>query len=162
MEAKRMPNLVPAASTVEGFVYTTLNRGAKYLQVEMLGEMEFQRVEFLTYPPHKRYDFQRVEFEKLYRPEELPDYSLAELPEVLEALPATTTDASGKGSGDPLNLVVLAPVGELDVAFGRQGWDLTEVLSFGNVFKLAGSFLFNKTWETSPVSPLYVFGRPQD
>jgi hypothetical protein len=92
----------------------------------------------------------------------LPDYSLAELPEVLEALPATTTDASGKGSGDPLNLVVLAPVGELDVAFGRQGWDLTEVLSFGNVFKLAGSFLFNKTWETSPVSPLYVFGRPQD
>ena len=162
MEARCMPNVVPAGSTVEGFVYTTLNRGAKHLQVEFLGEKEFSRFEFLTYPPHKKYDFQKVEFEKLYELETMPDYSLAELPAVLEALPAATTDASGKGSGDPLNLVLLVRVGELDVAFGRQGWDLTEVLSFGNVFKLIGTFLFDRTWETSPVSPLYVFGRPQD
>ena len=162
MDSKRMPNLVPAQSTVEGFVFSTLNRGAKHLRVELLGEMEFRRLEFLTYPPHKRFDFQRVEFEKLYRPEEMRDYSLAELPAVLEALPAATTDAAGKGSGDPLNFVVLGRVGDFSVTFGRQGWDVTEVLSFGNVFKLIGSFLFSKTWETSPVSPLYVFGRPQD
>jgi len=162
MEAKRVPNLLPARGTIEGFVFTTLNRGTKHLQVELLGEMDFRRLEFVTYSPEKRYDFQRVEFETIYRPEEIRDYSLAELPAVLEALPSTTTDAAGKGSGDPLNLVVLGRVGEFAVAFGRQGWDVTEVLSFGNVFKLIGSFLFKKTWETSPVSPLYVFGRQQD
>ena len=162
MEAKWMPNILPARGTVEGFVFTSLDRGAKHLRIELLGEMEFRRLEFFTHPPDKRFDFQRVEFEKLYRPDEIRDYSLAELPAVLEALPAATTDAKGKGLGDPLNLVVLGRVGEFDVAFGRQGWDLTELLSFGNVFKLMGSFLFNKTWETSPISSLYVFGRPQD
>ena len=162
METKRISQQVPARGTIEGFVFTTLDRGAKHLRVELLGEMEFRRLEFFTYAPGARYDFQRVEFEKLYRPEEIRDYSLEELRAVLKALPATTTDARAKGSGDPLNLVVLGRPGQFDLAFGRQGWDVTEVLTFGNVFNLIGSFLFNKTWETSPVSPLYVFGRQQD
>jgi len=58
--------------------------------------------------------------------------------------------------------VIVNREGQFGVAFGRQGWYMTEVLSFGNVFKLIGAFLFNKTWETSPVSSLYVFGRQQD
>lgn len=162
MEAKRIPMLVPAQTSVEGFVFTTLDRGAKHLQVELLSEMEYRHLEFTAFPPDKRYDFQRVEFEKLYRPEEMRDYSLAQLPAVLEALPATTTDKTGKGLGDPLNLVVLGHEGEFSLAFARQGWDVTEILSFGNGFRMIGSFLFKKTWENSPVSPLYVFGRPQD
>ena len=162
MESVRMPQSVPAQSTAEGFVFTTPERGAKHVQIEFLGEMDFRRLEFVAFFPDKQYDFQRVEFEKLYGPEEIRDYSLAELPSVLQALPATTADAKGKGSGDPLNLVVLGRKGQFALAFARQGWDLTEVLSFGNVFKLIGSFLFKKTWETSPISPLYVFGRQQD
>lgn len=162
METKRMPNRVPARGTVEGFVFTTLDRGAKHLRVELLGEAEFRQFEFVTVNPGRRFDYQRVAFEKLYAPEEIRDYSLAALPAVLAALPATTTDAKGKGSGDPLNLVILGRSPEINLAFVRQGWDVTEVLSFGNVFRLIGSFLFGKTWETSPVSPLYVFGRRQD
>jgi len=161
-EAKRMPMLVPPRGAAEGFVFTTLDRGAKHLRVELLSEMEFRRLEFFTHAPDRRYDFQRVEFEKLYQPEEIRNYSLAELPAVLEALPAVATDAKGRGSGDPLNLVVVGQQGQFDLAFGRQDWNLTEILSFGNVFKLIGSFLFNKTWETSPISSLYVFGRQQD
>ena len=162
MEAKRMPQLVPPQGTIEGFVFTTLDWGAKHVQLELLGEMDFRSLQFLSFFPDKQYDFQKVEFDKLYRPEEIRDYSLAELPAVLQALPAATTDAKGKGAGDPLNLIVLGRQGQFGLAFGRQGWDVTEVLTFGNVFKLMGSFLFNKTWETSPISPLYVFGRPQD
>ena len=161
-DTKQIPLYLPARGTLEGFVFTTLDRGAKHLRIEVLGEMDFRSLEFLSFFPGKRYDFQRVVFEKLYRPDEIRDYSLAELPAVLQALPATTTDAKGKGSGDPLNLVVLRQKGQFGLAFRRQGWDVTEVLTFGNVFKLIGSFLFHKTWETSPVSPLYVFGRPQD
>lgn len=87
---------------------------------------------------------------------------MEELPAVLRALPATTTDKKGKGSGDPLNLVVVAKAGTVGLAFLRQGWDLTEVLTVGTTFRLIGSFLFRSTWRTSPVSSLYVFGRSQD
>jgi len=162
METKRMTQFLPARSTNEGFVFTTLNRGAKHMWTEFLGEMDFRTLEFTMFSVERRFDFDRVEFEKLYRPEEVRDYSVDELPGVLKRLPAATTDAKGKGAGDPLNLVVLGREGQFALAFGRQGWDVTETLTMGNVFKLIGSFLFNKTWKTSPVSPLYVFGRQQD
>ena len=162
LEAKRMPQFVPAQGTVEGFVFTGLDWGGKHLQVEVLGGMDFRRLEFVAHFPDKRYDFHRVNFESLYAAGDIEDYSLSDLPARLAHLPATTTDAKGKGSGDPLNLVVLGQRGQFDLAFARQGWDLTEDLTFGNVFKLIGSFLFKRTWETSPISSLYVFGRQQD
>lgn len=162
MEEKTIPMVVPSQAVIEGVVFTPLSQGAKHLRVELLGEMDFIRCEFFVHPPSGRYDFQRVEFEKLYRPDEVRDYSLEQLPAVLRALPAATTDARGTGAGDPLNLVIVGDKGSFALTFGRQGWNVTEVLTFGNVFKLIGGFLFRRTWETSPVSPLYVFGRPQD
>jgi len=162
MEGRNIPMQVPPGQTVEGFVFTPLNQGAKHLRVDLLGELEYIQFEFFVQPPTGKYDFQRVEFEKIYPPEQVHDYSLKELPAVLKSLPATTTDARGKGAGDPLNLVVVGKQGSFALAFGRQGWNVTEVLTFGNVFKLISSFVFGRTWETSPVSSLYVFDRPQD
>lgn len=162
MESKRMPLLLPAGSNREGFVFSTLDRGAKHMRLELLGEMEFRRFEFFTYAPDRRFDFQRVDFESLYHTNDVPDYTRKQLRWVLESLPSAVTDRRGRGSGDPVNLVVVGAEGEIGVAFARQGWDLTEVLTFGNVFKLIGSFLFNRTWENSPVSSLYLFGRRQD
>ena len=162
MEAKRIPNAVLAQTTVEGFVFTTLDPGAKHLRVELLGENAFRRMEFATHVPGKKYDFSGIQRNELYRPEAIQDYSLADLAAVLNDLPATTTDSKGKGAGDPLNMILVGRLEDLYLAFGRQGWDLTETLSFGNVFKLIGAFLFNTTWETSPISPLNVFGRKQD
>jgi len=162
MEASQIPMRLPAKKIMEGFVFSTLNQGAQHLRIELLGEMSFTRFEFVSYTPNRNYDFQRVDFEAIYDQSTMPDHTLAELPALLKALPASTTDAAGEGAGDPLNLVVLGERGTFSPAFGRQGWNVTEVLTFGNVFKLVGSFLFGRTWETSPVSPLYVFDRPQD
>lgn len=162
MESKSIQPLLPPHSANEGFVFTTLDRGAKHLRVELLGEMDFRRFEFFTYAPDRRFDFQRVDFEALYGTNDIPDYSRQEFREVLESLPSAVSDRWGKGTGDPVNLVVVADEGEFGLAFARQGWDLTEVLTFGNVFKLIGSFLFNRTWENSPISSLYLFGRRQD
>jgi len=162
METQQIPLMLPPGEITEGFVFSTLNQGAQHLRVELLGEKSFRQFEFVSYTPKRNYDFQRVEFEKLFTETVTTNYTLAELPEALKALPAATTDAKGTGGGDPLNLVVIGDQGSFSPAFGRQGWNVTEVLSFGNVFKLIGSFLFNRTWETSPVSPLYVFDRPQD
>ena len=130
--------------------------------VDLIGEYEHRRLEFVIPVPGGRWDYQRVHFESLYAAEKVKDCTLEELPAVLRALPATTTDKKAKGSGDPLNLVVVAKSGTVAPAFLRQGWNLTEVLTFGTTFRLIGSFLFRSTWETSPVSSLYVFGRSQD
>ena len=162
MEAKRRPNLVRAGSMAEGFAFTTLDRCAKHARAEVLGRVDFRQLEFFTHPRDRQFDFQRVEFEALYRPEDIREYSLAELLAVIAALPAVATDAKGEGSADPLNLVVVRRIDGCDLAFGRHGWDLTDVLSFGNAFKLVGGFLFKKTWGTSPISSLDRFGRPQD
>lgn len=162
MESKNIPMLLPPEGVTEGFVFSTLNQGAQHLQIEVLGELTFIQFEFVAYSPNRNYDFQRIEFEKIYPPEDIKNYTLAELPSVLREMPASTTDAKGDGAGDPINLVVVGRKGQFSAAFGRQGWNVTELLSFGNVFKLVGSFLFSRTWETSPVSPLYVFDRSQD
>ena len=119
-------------------------------------------MEFATFAPGRRQDFERVDFDQMYAPEEMQDYTLDGNVPVLENLPISTTNAKGTGAGDPLNIVVVGRREDVALAFARQSWDLTEVLSFGNVFNLIGAFLFNITWETSPISPLYVFDRRQD
>ncbi|MCP5519830.1 MAG: LssY C-terminal domain-containing protein [Verrucomicrobiales bacterium] len=162
MEGKSLPLLLPPHSTNDGFVFTTLDRGAKHLRVELLGEMDFRRFEFFTYAPERRFDFQRVDFQSLYPTNSIPDYTRSEVRSALESLPAAVSDRRGRGSGDPVNLVVVGDPGDIGLAFARQGWDLTEVLTFGNVFRLIGSFVFNRTWENSPISSLYLFGRRQD
>jgi len=162
LETKRLPLVLPAQTTREGFIFSTFDPGAKHLRVEVLGEKEFRRIEFATYTPDKNYDFRKIRADTLYRPEEIRDYTLENLGEVLRNLPATTKDAKGNGAGDPINLVLVGRLEDVYLAFGRQGWDLTEALTAKNVFKLMGAFLLGRTWETSPVSPLYVFHRPQD
>ncbi len=162
MDSKRIELTVPPEGAVEGFVFCTYDPGAKHLLVDLIGEYEHRRLEFTVPVPGGRWDYQRVDFVNLYPVAEIKDYTLEELPAVLRALPATTTDKKGKGSGDPLNLVVVCKEGTLGLAFLRQGWDLTEVLTVGTTFRLVGSFLFGATWRTSPVSSLYVFGCRQD
>jgi hypothetical protein len=56
-------------------------------------------------------------------------------------------------------------IGDSDAVLGalvRAGWDETEVLSTGSAAASAQSFLFGSRYRYSPVSPLYLFGRPQD
>ena len=44
----------------------------------------------------------------------------------------------------------------------RQGWDLTETIRGDTKWRTAMSSIFGSDYRTSPVSPLYMFGRPQD
>ncbi len=44
----------------------------------------------------------------------------------------------------------------------RRGWDLTETIRRGTAWRTVASSLFGWKYRTSPVSPLYVFDRPQD
>lgn len=154
---------IPPGGSVEGFVFSNYDPGAKHVVVDVLGEKEQWRSEFAVFIPGKRFDFEKVDFESIYT-NQVPDYSMAELPAVLEALPFQTTDKRGTGNGDPINLVVVTATSEglTAPAFLRLNWDLTQALTFGSTLKLVGSFLFNDRWRTSPVSSLYLFDRRQD
>ena len=76
----------------------------------------------------------------------------------LTRLPQTTTRENGTGRGDPLNLVI---IGQLKKPFIKAGWDETEVLTAGSGWRTAKAF-FGSEYKYSPMSALYVFGRPQD
>ncbi|MDP2895989.1 MAG: LssY C-terminal domain-containing protein [bacterium] len=162
MDSKRIQLTVPPESAVEGFVFCSYDAGVKYVLIDLIGQYEHRRLEFTVPVPGGHWDFEHVDFKNLYPGVEVKDCTLEELPAVLRALPATTTDKKGKGSGDPLNLVVVCKVGTAGLALLRQGWDPTEALTVGTTFRLVRSFLLALIWRTSPVSSLYVFGRCQD
>ena len=67
----------------------------------------------------------------------------------------------GSKKGDPLNLVV---VGDIDAlfAFVGRGWRMTQTLDLHSAVATAKSFLLGIQYDSSPVSPLYVFGCRQD
>jgi LssY-like putative type I secretion system component LssY len=61
-----------------------------------------------------------------------------------------------------LNFVLIGDRGAVLAALVRAGWDETEVLSVRSGAATAVSFLFGSRYRYSPVSPQYLFGRPQD
>jgi len=163
MQSNAIPMLLASNSTSTGFVFSNYDPGAKHVQVDVVGEGAHYRLEFSVPVPGKRFDYQRVDFESLYDTNEFKDYTLDEFRRAIQSLPIETTDKKGWGRGDPLNLVVVADEdNRIGVAFLRNGWDVTEVLTFWNGMKLVSSFLVHSRWRTSPVSALYVFGRKQD
>jgi hypothetical protein len=46
--------------------------------------------------------------------------------------------------------------------FIERGWRLDEPLDIHSILRTVSAFIFGTEYTTSPVSPLYVFGRPQD
>ena len=61
-----------------------------------------------------------------------------------------------------MNLVIIGDLQEVYVAFIRAGWDETETITSGTSWKTMKSFIGGGEYRYSPVSGLYVFGRPQD
>ena len=163
LETNKLQLMIPPETTIQGFVYSNYDPGAKHVRVDVIGEEVHYRLEFSVPIPGKRIDYQKVDWENLYPTNGLPDLTFDELVKNLRELPAETTDKTSNGRGDPLNLVVISDeYNQVGLSFLRNNWDLTEVLTFGNALKLVGSFIFNSRWRTSPVSSLYVFDRNQD
>ena len=73
-----------------------------------------------------------------------------------------TSDAQGKKTGDPLNLVLVGYAPDLYYAFAARAWHTVEANYLQSAEKTVQSFLFGNRYRYSPVSPLYAFGRKQD
>jgi len=157
-----IPIVIPPRSQRSGFVYTNLDPGAKAVTVQLIGERDNRTLEFVLPVPGFEADFDRVDPRTLYRPQELREVDLEGLRAYLESLPCCVLGGDKATHGDPLNLVVVGDRLRMLATFVRQGWDLTETIRSDTVWATIGSSLFGSRYRTSPVSPLYVFGRPQD
>jgi hypothetical protein len=158
-----MRNYVAPGATVSGFVYTNLDEGTKTFNVDIAGEDKKMRTfTFFIAVPGIRVDHQEVDWDTLYPEDAIVDYGESDLKKALEKLPCCTTNKKGTAQGDPLNLVVVGDLDDVYYAFIRAGWDETETIHRASVLKTIRSFLFGGRYRYSPISALYVFGRPQD
>jgi hypothetical protein len=146
-----------------GFIYTPVDEGTKAFNVVLVGEDHNVRTfTFFIDVPGLRVDHNEVDWDSLYSENEIVSYDEEGLRKALESLPCCTTNKKGTELGDPLNLVVIGDGDEVFHAFIRAGWDETETIYATSAFKTAVSFLFGGRYRYSPVSALYVYGRPQD
>jgi len=157
-----MPMTIPANSTRSGFMFTRLDEGTKAFNVDIIGPDWFQTFTFFVPVPGLRADHYKIDWANLYPPEEIKEVNAQELIGLLEEQVCCTTDKKSEGSGDPVNLVIIGDLDEVYVAFIRAGWDETESITSGSSWKTMKSFIGGGEYRYSPVSGLYVFGRPQE
>ncbi|MGD2139203.1 MAG: LssY C-terminal domain-containing protein [Burkholderiales bacterium] len=159
---EHIPILISPHTTVSGFVYTNLDPGAKVFAVELLGGKKLHSFEFAQLVPGFKADFKQVNFHHLYPESEIRDLDLESLRHYLEELPCCALGGDRETPGDPLNFVIVGDGRHVLATLVRRGWDLTETTRRATAWRTVASSLFGWKYRTSPVSPLYVFDRPQD
>ena len=154
-------NPVPAHSHAAGYIFISsnhLNRVAQLFLIGVNGAWEIPV--YLPVPELKGYRL--PEQSSLYPSSEIIDTDIDGLRKLLETLPCCTTDAQGRKTGDPLNLVLVGDAPDLYYAFAARAWHTVEANYLQSAEKTVQSFLFGNRYRYSPVSPLYAFGRKQD
>ena len=161
------PALAPGESR-SGFIFSKLDEGTKAFNVDIVGSADteglrqFDTFTFFIPVPGLQIDHYKVDWRNLYAEDEWIDLEAEQLIESIENMTCCVTDKKGKGSGDPLNLVVIGFPIDIYTAFIRAGWDETETVTRASSLKTMASFMSGGEYRYSPVSGLYAFGRPQD
>lgn len=153
---------VPAGRTVEGYVFTRFDEGTKPLSVFLVSTRDVKRFVFFAVVPGLDLDYQAVGLDSLYRSDEIVDMDEEDLRKTLSQFACCVTNAEENRQGDPLNLVLIGEARHIHAALIYSGWDETERVGVASSWETVKSFLFGSPYRYSPVSPLYVFGRPQD
>jgi hypothetical protein len=154
--------VVKPGQTRSGFIFSKLDEGMKAFNVDIIGDPDFETFTFFIPVPGLNIDHYNIDWENLYSADEWEDLDKDQLIEIVEKMTCCVTDKTGEGSGDPLNLVVIGHPDDVYTAFIRAGWDETETVTNASMMKTIGSFFSGSEYRYSPVSGLYVFGRPQD
>ena len=156
-------NPIRPESTEAGFVLVNLDEGFKAIDIDLITSEAVKSFSFIIADPKFRADFKLVDFETLYAADDIINIEdEKELRRALEELPCCTTNADGDKYGDPLNLVFIGEPNDMVTALVRRNWHATEIIWFRSILRTIKSFLQGERYRYSPISPLYVFGRPQD
>jgi hypothetical protein len=159
-----MKRAIPPGSVRSGFVFTNLDMGTKAFNVDLLGEDDQVRTfTFFISVPGFKVSHQDVHWQNLYLEDEIASYDEEEdLRKALESLPCCTTNQEGTNKGDPVNVVFIGKGVDLHYALIRAGWDETEAIKSTSRPETGISLLLARHSRYAPVSPLYLYGRPQD
>jgi hypothetical protein len=162
MDRRQFPLLIESGTKASGFVYVDLTRGVRFFTVALYSQSENYRFPFAEVAPGFKADFLEIDVDEVYRDHKITELSLDRLRGYIETLPATTLGPDQITSGDPLNIAFVGDGAKILMAFGERDWDITETKSTTSALRTIGSSLFGRHYRTSPVSPLYLFGRRQD
>jgi LssY C-terminus len=156
-------NPIRPASTRAGFVLVNLDEGFKAVDIDLISREAVKSFSFIIDDPEFKADHKEVDFETIYGAEDIINIEDEEaLRRVLEELPCCTTNTDGKEHGDPLNLVLIGESIDMVPALVRRNWHATEIIWSRALIRTIKSFIQGERYRYSPISPLYVYGRPQD
>ncbi len=156
-----IPLRIPAQTTVSGFAYTNFDPGAKAFSARLIGDQRSYDFDFVQLVPGFKADFLAaiISDEDV---EEKTDLDLDGLRAYLAGFTCCVLGGDKETPGDPANLVIVGPPRHVLSTLVRQGWDLTETIRLDSSLQTAFSSIFGSRYRTSPISALYLFGRPQD
>ena len=159
---RQMSNILPPHSRTTGFVYGALDAGMKYAHILIAGNDRLETFDFALPVPGAAFVGTGVRADKVYPGQKIEDLDLDRLKAWLATYPCCTTDSGATRNGDPLNLVVVESDRDPIIPFIARGWHLTRKLDVQSMIETVRAFIFREEYLTSPVSPLYVFGRRED
>jgi hypothetical protein len=64
--------------------------------------------------------------------------------------------------GDPINVVLIGALPQLQAAFSTAGWSVADRLNVASSWHMVRAFVFKSPYPTAPFSTLYLYGRGQD
>jgi hypothetical protein len=159
---RQMPSILPPRSTTAGFVYGELDAGVKYAHIVIAGKNRLETLDFVLPVPGPPFVGTGISTEQLYPGTKIEDLELDSLKATLSRQHCCTTNADATRDGDPLNFVIVESKRDPIVPFVARDWHLARTLDVASAIDTARAFLFREAFLTSPVSPLYVFGRRED
>jgi hypothetical protein len=121
-----------------------------------------EKFSFVVEVPGPAFIGEKARLKDLFPGEPIADRDLQGLRTALAEAPCCTTNSEGSSPGDPLNLVVVEGEEGLLGPFVAQGWHMTQKLDAASIAETVRAFVFEDPYLTSPVSPLYLFGRRED
>jgi hypothetical protein len=160
--ALAIPLKTDAGEVNEGYVLAPRHEGGRYLSIRLGGRQSALEFGFAVPLPDGDFDFERIQPARIYEERQRADLDLVQLRETLRRLPCCTTDKAGTAEGDPLNLVLIGEPDQVLGSLARGGWSFTHRIRFGTVRRVIGAALSGAPYPVAPISPLYLFGRPQD
>jgi len=157
-----IPLKTAAGGVSEGYVIAPRHEGGRYLVVVLAGRQHVVDFGFGVPLPDGDFDFEQLDPAQIYAGLERPDLDLEQLREQLKNLPCCAASEEGDAGGDPLNLVIVGNIADVLASLSRAGWSFTHRIDFDTVRRLIGAAISGAAYPVAPVSPLYMYDRPQD
>jgi len=163
LEAQALDTEIPSGRTQSGFVFTNHDERTKFITIQLYGERRTHTFHFVVDVPGIRTDYDAVNFDALYPANQVVELDdEAALGKAIERFPRCTTRRNGAGCGDALNFVLIGTSDEVGGTLVKTGWNVTEALGPGAMWRTLKAFALGQRYRYSPMSALYVFGRRQD